>query len=126
MLIFIEYSGGYLGGYFLKRFRLKTDSNGVDSNPTRFFSHFSFQNFFSSKESSLFSNCSKGPRDVSLSNRSYVLGLTWPTTPPPPSSPTLDLSSLVIKRVWMGVYKCQLSVKFWPFVSCQLKFKLFC
>ena len=39
--VMIERSGGYLGGYL---FRLKTDSNRVDSTPTRFFSHFSFEN----------------------------------------------------------------------------------
>ena len=39
--VMIERSGGYLGGYL---FRLKTDSNGVDSTPTRFFSNFSFGN----------------------------------------------------------------------------------
>ena len=42
--VMIEFNGEYLCGYFFKRFRLKTDSNGVDSTPTRFFSHFSFGN----------------------------------------------------------------------------------
>ena len=47
--VVIECSGGYLGGYFLTQFRLKTDSNWVYSTPTRFFSHFSLgNNHFSS------------------------------------------------------------------------------
>ena len=57
--VMIERSGGYLGGYL---FRLKTDSNGVDSTPQ------GFSHIFPLEQPPLFSDCSKRPRDEPLPN----------------------------------------------------------